>query len=114
MAANIDSDGRMLEIIKKDAEITDKDLSELRGLLSQLTSAAQSFFAGSYSNVAAFRMNVELIAAIRSFDKASANLITTTNTLTRRIVCLTYVVIGLGIISAIPSVRDLISFFATK
>lgn len=110
MAADTDPDKRMLEIIKQNAEITDENLSELRSLLSQLTSAAQSIFAGSYSNVAAFRMNIELMAAIRTFDKASANLIRTTNKLTKRILILTYVVVGLGLVSAIPAVLQLFRF----
>ena len=110
MAAITDPDNRMLKIIKQEAEITDENLSELRRLLSQLPSGTQSFFAGPNSNVAAFRMNIELIAAIRSFDQASANLITTTNKLTNRILILTYVVVGLGLISAIPVVLDFFRF----
>jgi hypothetical protein len=114
MAANVDAGNRMHEIFKKEGEMTDEEIAELRRLIAN-SGSLTGIFSGSFSNVANIRMNIELIAAIRSFDKASANLITTTNKLTKRILILTYVVVGLGLISVIPEVRDLIKwFFAGK
>ena len=66
-------------------------------------------FSSTVGREANFRMSIELIVAIRSFDRASANLITTSNKLQNRILTLTYAVVGLGLISVIPAVRDLIS-----
>ena len=114
MADSIDASNRTLEILKKEGEITDENIVELRRLVGQLASSMELFASATYSNVANFRMSMELIAAIRTFDKASADLITTTNKLTNRILILTYVVVGLGLISVIPVVRDLISFFVSK
>lgn len=109
MSANIDPKIRMHKILTKEGEITDEEITELRKLI------APAFPGGSTtSDLPHFRMNLELIAAIRSFDRASADLITTTNKLTKRILILTYVVVGLGLISVIPVVRDLIGFFAGK
>lgn len=107
MAANINVHNRMLEILKKPDALTDDDIEELRGLFPRPGSPVSI----AKSNVADFRINIELIAAIRTFDKASADQITTTNRLTRQILWLTRVVISIALI---PVVRDLISFFASK
>ena len=101
---------RTYKILTKEGSLTDEDITELRKLIGKV-GMTKTF----YSDMANFRMNTELIAAIRTFDKASADLITTTNKLTNRILILTYVVVGLGLISVIPVVRDLIRwFFASK
>ena len=99
---------RVIEILRQERSLTDGEIAELRTLSGAVDTRT------TYWDVAHFRMNVELLAAIRSFDKASANLITTTNKLTERILMLTCVAIGLGLISVIPVVRDLINFFAGK
>ena len=54
-------------------------------------------------DIAQLRSNLEVIVAVRSFDRASAQLIQTTNTLTTRILWLTLAAIGLGIIQALIS-----------
>ena len=54
-------------------------------------------------DIAQLRSNLEVIVAVRSFDRASAKLIQTTNTLTTRILWLTLAAIGLGIIQALIS-----------
>jgi len=101
MAANINARNQMLDILKKE-KITDEDLDELQRLCSQMGDLAD-IFSSTLGREANFRMSIELIVAIRSFDKASANLITTTNKLTTWILIVTCVAL-------IPVVRDLISF----
>ena len=91
MAANIDASYRTLEILKQESEITGENIVELRRLLEQLASPIGLLASDTYSNVANFRMSIELIAAIRKFDKASADLIATTNKLTTWILIVTCV-----------------------
>ena len=105
--ANISLHNRMFKILKKPGTLTDEELDELRKFFPQPGSPVSI----AQSNVADFRMNIELIAAIRTFDKASTNLVTTTNRLTQRILWLTVVAVGIALI---PVVRDLISFLASK
>jgi hypothetical protein len=54
-------------------------------------------------SVAQTRVAVELLDAIQRFDKASGELVTTTNKLTRRILILTWVMIGIGVLGAVAS-----------
>jgi hypothetical protein len=69
---------RVQELVKKTSEWTDNELSELRRLMDGLAVGG-----GVIQALAQFRTNVELIAAIRKFDKASGELVETTNKLTR-------------------------------
>ena len=52
-------------------------------------------------DIAQLRSNLEVIVAVRSFDRASAQLIQTTNTLTTRILWLTVAAISLGVIQVL-------------
>lgn len=112
MAANTDANTRMLDILKKE-KVTDDDLEELQRLSSQLGSLMGTF-SSTLGREANFRMSIELIVAIRGFDKASAGLIATTNKLTKQILWLTRVGIAIALIALIPVVRDFLSFLAGK
>ena len=50
---------------------------------------------------------VNLTQAVERFDKSSTELVSTTNKLTKRILTLTYVVIGLGVIQLVTTVVGL-------
>lgn len=111
MADSTDVKGQMNAIVTKERPLSDEDIAELLKLIGLAEKLDGMSFGGmTFSDKVHFRMNVELIAAIRTFDKASADLITTTNKLTNRILFLTYVVVGLGLISAIPAVLQLFRF----
>lgn len=70
----------------------------------EVIASSRDLMAASREQIAA---STELIAAIVRFDKASSELIVTTNKLTTRILYLTYLAVGMGTIQAIAAVIGL-------
>ena len=62
-------------------------------------------------DVAKLRSSLEMILAVRRFDKSSAELVQTTNKLTSKILLLTYIAIGIGLLQIVEAA---ISLFSNK
>lgn len=88
-------------ILEKHKKLTASDLQTFRE-----NTAGVAQMSGK-SDYFVFRMEVELIDAIRSLDEASANLIEKTNSLTTRILVLTYAVVALTVIQILLTVLTL-------
>ena len=94
-------DGNRLNDLVHNSGYSDGDLEEMVPLL-----AKGLFTVAASVPTAQFRATIELIQAVRKFDKVSTELITTTNNLTERIRQLTIwglVVAGLGAVVAAAS-----------
>ncbi len=87
---------KLFALLFRPAELTDDELRQLRGLISV---DSRDHIQG----MAMIRASLDNIAAIRKFDKASAELVSTTNKLTEKIVRLTYVMLGIGLLNALAS-----------
>jgi hypothetical protein len=79
-------------LIEQKKKYSDEQIDELRGLTLQLAAHGSD-----WRDKAQFRAAIETIGAIRDFDKASAQLITTTNALTERIRRLTCLGVAVAI-----------------
>lgn len=90
------------QVLGKEQKLTASDLQTLR----QNTGAAQSM--SSKSDYFVFRMEIELIDAIRALDDTSAKLIERTNSLTRAILWLTVAAVALA------TIEILITVFGSK
>ena len=89
---------RLQDLLVKDSPYSESELTELRTL------AIQTFFLpNKHSFALPLRSAVEVIDSIRRFDKASADLIETTNRLTRWILGLTVLATILGAGSIVAS-----------
>ena len=89
----------LIEILKKEQKLTADDLHTLRkntGGANQLSSKTDYFM---------FRIEVELIDAIRSLDETSSRLVTKTNLLTAVILGLTIVLVLIGILQIVIMMR---------
>ena len=75
---------RLTEVISQRGPLTDAEITELRSVAVNIGSLGDDWRVR-----AQFRAAVEMIAAIRQFDKASADLIQTTNTLAKWMLALT-------------------------
>ncbi len=82
--AQLKMNDRAQELMRKPGSWTDREIKELYTL-------TDGFAVGGtvIRELTQIRSNIELIDAIRGFDKASADLINTTNGLTKRILRLT-------------------------
>ena len=93
-------------LLEKPGRYTDHDIETLRR-----TSHILAIGGDSYIGIATLRASVELIDAIRRFDRTSADLVRTTNTLTRRILWITVGAIFVGVVQLAVAV---ISFFSSR
>ena len=73
---------RFIELITQDADLSDDEVREMRRLTKHDSRQ-------HVQGMAAIRTSLDNIMAIRRFDKASANLINTTNRLTKWVLGLT-------------------------
>ena len=98
---------RLNYIINKLEPITDQELEELRSV------AGTSYVGGSATFImnAQLKVTVELIVAIKRFDNTSAELVKTTNVLTKRVFWLTLLAIVLALIQV---AEGAISLFSSK
>src|SRR5258708_32844718 len=81
-------ENRFYALLSQIAALSDEDIQELLALWSHPTNGmSRPLIIGMFQG----RMALEQIRSIRLFDKASADLVATTNTLTRRIFALTVV-----------------------
>ena len=87
------------QVLAKEQKLTGNDLQILRN-----NTAGVTLLSGK-SDYFIFRMEVELIDAIRSLDEASAKLITTTNRLTTVILAVTVVGVLLAGIQIALAIR---------
>ncbi len=88
------------QVLRKEQKLTADDLQILRK-----NTAGVAVMSGR-SDYLVFRMEVELIDAIRALDEASAKLITTTNRLTAVILAVTVVGVVLAVIQIVLAVRS--------
>ena len=89
----------LTEVFRKHQKLTADDLQTLRintAAANQLSSRSDYFV---------FRMEVELIDAIRSLDETSAKLVTKTNWLTGVILAFTVALFFIGIVQIVIMVR---------
>jgi hypothetical protein len=96
---------KIQQILSKTGMLTADEVEDLTRL-----APCVMYLGPNQVQTAQFRATVELIGAIRSFDKASSEfagvtnqLTTETRNLTIRIYLLTWVMIGVGLLSAIAS-----------
>jgi hypothetical protein len=87
---------RLIELLRKDDALTDVELREMRRLNNQ---EAKSHVQG----MALIRMSLDGIEAIRGFDRASADLIKTTNRLTRWMLWFTILAVLIAVAALIPA-----------
>ena len=87
------------QVLAKEEKLTGDDLQILRH-----NTAGAAAMSGK-SDYFVFRMEIELIDAIRSLDEASAKLITTTNRLTAVILAVTVVGVLLAVVQIVLAVR---------
>ena len=101
-----DHEQRFYHLIGKREPLTDDDLQTLRDVLSR---ANFNMVRPHVLGKAQLRVDIDLIASLRSFDKASAALVTTTNKLTSRILWLTVGAIFIGLVQIVIAVMSLFS-----
>jgi hypothetical protein len=77
---------------------TTEELNFLRAHIESL-----AYYKDRAQTVASTRVAVELLDSIQKFDKASGELVATTNNLTKRILVLTWVMIVIGVVGAVAS-----------
>lgn len=92
---------KMQSLLAKSGEWADEEIEELRKLANLLGIAGSTI-----RDIAQLRSNLEVIVAVRKFDRASAELIRTTNKLTTRIYVLTGVVLFFGAIQTLFTVLN--------
>lgn len=88
---------RLEELLYQPESLTDDDITELRSLVKIVQHVPYS------QSAALLRMAIENIDSIRRFDKASGELVTTTNRLTTQILWLTWTMLGVGLLGALAS-----------
>ena len=94
-------------ILNKPGDWTDEEINRLRALYSQHLGPSEMII----RDVAKLRSSLEMILAVRRFDKSSADLVKTTNKLTSKILLLTYIAIGIGLLQIVEAA---ISLFSNK
>lgn len=94
---------KFVELLRKQDAYSEDEIQELRRLCFAM--AEQN----DYRRVAEFRASIELIDSVRKFDKASGELVSKTNKLTARIILLTYIAMGIGVLQLIETVISLFS-----
>lgn len=87
---------RFIELLTKDDALTDVELREMRRLINQ---DARPHVQG----MALIRTSLDGIEAIRGFDRASADLIKTTNRLNRWMLWFTILAVLIAIAALIPA-----------
>ena len=91
---------RFLELLNKEAVLSDEDIQELLSLWSHPTNAmVRPHIIGMFQG----RMALEQIRSIRTFDKASGDLVKTTNKLTKWILALTILATFLAAASVVAT-----------
>lgn len=93
-------ENRFNQLINTIEPMTNVELKECCQLLSRATPAMLHEHVLNKSQV---RIEIELIRAIREFDRASADLVKTTNRLNSRLYALTWVMVGVGLLGALAS-----------
>lgn len=97
-ASGQDVVNKVWAIFIQQKSFTSEELDFLRSNIERL-----AYYNDRTQSVAQTRVAVELLDAIQRFDKASGELVTTTNKLTARILVLTWVMIGIGVLGALAS-----------
>jgi hypothetical protein len=92
---------RFVEILKNDTPFTDDELREMRRAVNYVSMS-------HVQGMALIRGSLDTIEAVRTFDRASAQLIETTNTLTKRVLNLTWTTVIIAGIGALLAVASLI------
>ena len=87
---------RFTELIEQPQPLTDEDVSELRGMIKML-----AYTQSHVQPMALMRANLETIDSIRRFDRASGELVSTTNLLTEKVRKLTVLGVVFAGIAAI-------------
>jgi hypothetical protein len=93
-------ESRFNELIAKPATLTDEEIQELREVISKCSA---NMVRDHVLNRAQLRLTIDLIDSLRKFDHSSANQVGTTNTLTRSIRVLTWVMVLVGVLNVLAS-----------
>jgi len=92
----------LAETLSDTGQLTDEKVALLRQQLPGLNTLGISI-----SDYASLKVSIELLAAVRRFDKASGDLVNTTNVLTKRILWITVGGIFIGMVQLIVAIVSL-------
>ena len=95
-----EKENHFYDLLRQGAALSDEDIQKLLSLWSDPT---KDMVRPHITAMFQGRMALEQIRSIRLFDKASGDLVGTTNTLTRKILVLTVLVIILGVVDIVAT-----------
>ena len=99
---------KLQQLLAQPQPLTDEDLQKLRSLVS-----VSLYLGPNQLQVAELRATVELLDSIRRFDKASGQLVVTTNLLTKRIYWLTILAVILACCGIVASAWPYLTWWIT-